>query len=175
MHAVSLLSPLRQADFLGVLSQTENWMFKPLADMVLQYYNFKPAYYFYAFDNYLVSIMKEFYDAFQNEKVLLVGSKAKCLKRVLERRYGWRGIVGFVDCPDWSRLGLAEREMSRYQYRLALVSAGVPGKVLTAFAKSQGNVGIDFGCGADMCLESDAADLYAWEMKTGPKHTYVCR
>ena len=169
-----LVDSLRQADFLGILSQTENWMFKPLADMVVQYYELNPQSYFYAFDNYIISTLKDFYDYFGTKSVLLVGSKAKCLKDVLERRYHWSGIVGYVDCPDWSRLEEAKREMDQYQYRLALVSAGIPGKILTAYAKSKGNVGVDFGCGADMCLEADAAGLYTWEMKTGPKRTFFC-
>lgn len=170
-----LVDSLRQADFLGILSQTENWMFKPLADMVVQYYGLNPISYFYAFDNYVISTLKDFYDYFRNASVLLVGSKAKCLKEVLKRRYGWSGIVGSVDCRDWSCLQTAKKEMDQYHYRLALVSAGIPGKILTAYAKSRGNVGIDFGCGTDMCLEADAAGLYTWEMKTGPKRTYVCR
>lgn len=62
-----------------------------------------------------------------------------------------------------------------FDYRIALVSAGIPGKILTSHAKSKGHIGIDFGCGTDMCLESDAAGLNTWEMKTGPKRTYVCQ
>lgn len=170
-----LVNALRQADFLGILSQTENWMFKPLSDMVVQYYGLNPQSYFYAFDNYVISTLKDFYDFFRTTSVLLVGSKAKCLKEVLEKRYGWTGIVGSVNCPDWTYLESAKKEMDQYQYRMALISAGIPGKILTAYAKFKGNVGIDFGCGTDMCLESDAMGLYTWEMKTGPKRTYICR
>lgn len=170
-----LVDSLRQADFLGILSQYENWMFRPLANMVVRYYDLNPVSYFYAFDNYVISTLKDFYDFFRAKSILLVGAKAKCLKEVLERRYGWTGIVGTVNCPDWSSLETAKDEMDQYQYRIALVSAGIPGKILTAHAKSKGNVGIDFGCGTDMCLESDAAGLNTWEMKTGPKRTYVCQ
>lgn len=169
-----LVKALQQADFLGILSQTENWMFRPLADMVVKCYHLQPKSWFYAFDNYILSTKKEFYEYFQNKSVLLVGNKAKCLKKVLENRYGWNGIVGTVDCSDWRFLEIAEAEMNQYFYRVALVSAGVPGKILTAHAKAAGNVGIDFGCGADLCLEADAAGLYAWEMKTGPKRNFVC-
>ncbi len=170
-----LIESLQQADFLGILSQTENWMFKPLADMVVQYYNLNPQSFFYAFDNYIISTQKDFYDFFKDKSVLLVGAKSKCLKEVLEKRYGWSGIVGSVNCPDWTYIETAKKEMDQYHYRLALVSAGIPGKILTAYAKAKGNVGIDFGCGTDLCLESDAVGLYAWEMKSGPKRNYNCK
>lgn len=162
-----LVEALRKSDYLGILSQTENWMFRPLTDMVVEYYALNPECYFYAFDNFIISKLKDFYDAFQNKSVLLVGAKAKCLKAVLERRYGWTGIVGTVNCPDWTHLEEAKREMDQYQYRVALVSAGIPGKILTAYAKETGHFGIDFGCGADMCLESDAAGSFTWEMDIG--------
>ncbi|ARP50571.1 MULTISPECIES: GT-D fold domain-containing glycosyltransferase [Caproicibacterium] len=170
-----LVEALRQTDFLGILSQTNSWMFRPLAEMVLQFYDIRPPYTFYAFDNYILSTKKEFYDFFKEQSVLLVGQKARCLRRVLENRYGWSGIVGTVDCPDWDSVDTAASKMSRYAYRTALVSAGVPGKVLTVYAKKCGHVGIDFGCGTDLCLEADEAGLYAWEMAAGPQRTYICK
>lgn len=167
-----LVWSFRQADFLGILSQTDRWVFKPIADMVVQYYDLNPQSFFYAFDNYFISTRREFYESFQNSKVLLVGGKSKYLKEVLERRYHWNNIVGSVDCQNWDHVDMAKKEMDQYDYRLALISAGVPGKILTAYAKSKGNVGIDFGSGADTCLESDAIGLFAWEMKHVPKRNY---
>ncbi|WP_027398647.1 GT-D fold domain-containing protein [Anaerovorax odorimutans] len=168
-----LIWSLRQADFLGVLSQTSRWVFKPIADMIIEYYKLNPKSYFYAFDNYKISTMKKFYKVFKDMSVLLVGVKSKYFKEVLERRYGWSNIAGCVDCPNWDYLNDAIKEMDKYNYRVALVSAGVPGKILCAHAKIKGNVGIDFGSGVDTCLESDLNGLYAWELKYVPKRNYI--
>jgi hypothetical protein len=96
-----LVWALHQADFLGVFCQTEHWNLKPLSDMVIQYYDIKPSRFFYAFDNFYISKDPRFYEYFKDTKVLLIGAKAGKLKEVLERRYGWTGIAGTVDCPNW--------------------------------------------------------------------------
>lgn len=170
-----LIHSFRQANCIGILSQTDRWVFKPAADMVIQYYDLQPEYFFYAFDNYFISTYPEFYDFFKDKKILIVGAKSKYLKQVLENRYGWVNIVGTVDCPNWSYVNAAKKQMDLYDYRVALVSGGIPGKILTAHAKSKGNVGIDFGSGADTCIEADADGLYAWEMETCPKRNYFER
>jgi hypothetical protein len=167
-----LIWAFRQADFLGILSQTERWVFKPVAEMIVQYYDLNPQHFFYAFDNYFISLKPEFYSFFKDKKLLLVGAKSAYLKDVLEKRYNFTNISGTVDCPDYKYLDTAKKEMDKYDYRVALVSAGVPGKILTAYAKTKGNIGIDLGSGADACIEADAIGLNAWEMKTFPKRNY---
>ncbi len=166
-----LIASLRQADFIGILRQTE-WYFRPLAEMVLSYYRIQPQRMFYAFANYYASKSHEFYEYFAETPTLLVGGKADRLREVLERRYGWRRIVGTVYQWDWHELDHAIAEMDQHQYRLALVSAGVAGKILTAHAKQTGHVGIDFGSGSDNCIQADMDGLYAWDWQKFPKYSW---
>ncbi|PKM81679.1 MAG: hypothetical protein CVU89_07955 [Firmicutes bacterium HGW-Firmicutes-14] len=163
-----LVWALHQADFLGVFCQTEHWNLKPLSDMVIQYYDIKPSRFFYAFDNFYISKDPRFYEYFKDTKVLLIGAKAGKLKEVLERRYGWTGIAGTVDCPNWKSFEKAMSEMDKYKYRLALVSAGVPGTILASYAKHTGHVGISFGSGADTCIQADADGVNTWEWDKNP-------
>lgn len=162
-----LVSAFKQADFLGRLEQPE-WYFRPIADMVIDYYELKPKRLFYAFDNFYLSKTREFYDSFRETKVILVGRTAANLKEVLVKRYDWRGIVAVIDCPSWNHLEQARIAMTRCNYDVALVSASIPGKILTAHAKVTGHVGIDFGSGADTCVQADADNQNAWEWKKHP-------
>lgn len=168
-----LLACLKDADYVGYLIQTD-WVFRPLFDMVIHYYRIKLDKTFYAFENNYIARLKEFYEAFKDTKVLLCGSRAKDYKEVLERRYGWTCIVGTVDCPNWEYHETAIEEMTKiYEetpFRMAIVCAGAPGKMLTIHAKKLGAVGIDFGSGAEIAVQSDELDLYAWDYTDFPKY-----
>ena len=166
-----LVEALRRADYIGVLTQTD-WDCRPLADMVLQHYEIRPERFFYAFENYYVSRGRTFYEYFANTPTLLVGGKADRFKEVLERRYGWRRIVGTVYHWSWQELEGAIADMDRFPYRLALVSAGVAGKILAVHAKETGHVGIDFGSGLDTCVQADADGMYAWEWDKFPDYSW---
>ncbi len=167
-----LVAALRQADFLGVLIQPE-WYFRPLAEMVVSYYEIRPEKRFYAFENLYVSRQRLFYESFCDTPVLLVGGKATRWKEVLERRYGWRGIVGCVYHWNWAELDQAIAAMDRVPYRMALVSAGMAGKILAAYAKATGHVGIDLGSGADACIQADADGTYAWDWPKQPVYNWL--
>lgn len=136
--------------------------------MICLYYDIRPKGYFYAFENYYLSKFQPFYEAFKDVRVLLVGAKAEQYREVLERRYGWRGIVGTVNCHNQSYVHQAISEMSNFDYDMALVCAGAPGKTLTLHAKRMGKVGIDFGSGADTAIQSDRDGKYAWEWDKFP-------
>lgn len=166
-----LVAALRQAGFLGVLTQPE-WYFRPLAEMVISYYGIRPEKRFYAFKNLDVARMPLFYESFRDTAVLLVGGKATRWRGVLERRYGWRGIVGCVYHWNWADLDRAIAAMDTVPYRLALVSAGVAGKILAAHAKETGHVGIDLGSGADACVQADADGAYTWEWPHTPVYNW---
>ncbi len=160
---IRLIAALKQADFIGILHQLNWWGWRPLSDMVIKYYDIQPEKIFYAFDNVNISKMPRFYDTFKNTRILLVGNKARKYKEVLERRYEWKRIVGTVECQNWTMVDAAINKMDHYDYQLAIVSAGVPAKVLAAHAKLTGHVGIDFGQGTDGCIVADMKGLNTWE------------
>ncbi|MEK5060955.1 MULTISPECIES: GT-D fold domain-containing glycosyltransferase [unclassified Paenibacillus] len=165
---------LRNADYVGHLTQTDHWYFKPLFDMCLRYYRVEPKETFYAFENNYIARFKPFYDTFRTLPILLCGAKAVQYKEVLERRYGFTGIVGTVDCPNWEGLQKATKDMEALYktnpWRLALVCAGAPGKVLAVKAKLLGTVGVDFGSGADVAIQADKEGLDAWDYKGFPDY-----
>nr|WP_109998515.1 MULTISPECIES: hypothetical protein [Paenibacillus] len=55
-------------------------------------------------------------------------------------------------------------------WKLALVCAGAPGKVLAIKAKELGSVGVDFGSGADVAIQADNENLYAWDYEGFPDY-----
>ncbi|MFB9326686.1 GT-D fold domain-containing glycosyltransferase [Paenibacillus aurantiacus] len=162
-----LVDCLREADYVGHLRQTEHWYFKPLFDMCLTYYGVKPKETFYAFENVYIARYPLFYERFRKVPIVLCGAKAVLYREVLERRYGFTGIVGTVDCPDWNGLPRAEREMEALYatspWKLALVCAGAPGKALVVKAKQLGTVGVDFGSGGEAAIQADRAGMDAWD------------
>ncbi len=166
-----LVEALRRADYLGILTQPD-WECRPLAEMVVAYHAIRPQRFFYAFENYYVSRNKTFYEYFADTPTLLVGGKAERFREVLERRYGWRRIVGTVYQWKWQELDAAVQAMDRFPYRLALVSAGVAGKILAVHAKQTGHVGIDFGSGLDTCVQADADGMYAWQWDKFPSYSW---
>ncbi|MDT9719513.1 GT-D fold domain-containing glycosyltransferase [Paenibacillus sp. ClWae2A] len=165
---------LRKADYVGHLIQTDHWYFKPLFDMCLAYYKVEPRETFYAFENNYIARFKLFYETFKTMPILLCGAKAEQYREVLERRYGWTSIVGTVDCPSWSHVSTASKQMEHiYQqtpWKLALVCAGAPGKVLVIKAKELQTVGVDFGSGADVAIQADSENLNAWDYNGFPDY-----
>lgn len=161
-----LVSCLHEADLVGHLVEP-SWGFKPLFDMVASFYKPKLEQTFYAFANAHLSRDRRFYNAFKDTKVLLCGAKAVKYQKVLQDRYGWTGIVGAVDCPTWDHHEEAMHHMSlmysSQPYRLALVCAGVPGKMLTIHAKKLGAVGVDFGSGAEVAIQANDQGFDAWD------------
>jgi len=168
-----IVACLHDADLVGHLIQPE-WVFKPLFDMVAHFYKPKLEQTFYAYANDAIARRRPFYDAFKDTKVLLCGAKAVKYQKVLQDRYGWTGIVGTVDCPSWDQHEDAIHNMSliysSQPYRLAIVAAGAPGKVLTLHAKKLGTVGIDFGSGAEIAIQADEKGLDAWDYTEFPKY-----
>ncbi len=136
----------------------------------MQYYGLRPSRYFYAFENAYISKLENFYRWFKDVPILLVGGKADGYRAVLERRYGWTGIVGTVPHWRWESLGRSRAAMQQFDYRVAIVGAGVAGKILTADAKSAGHVGIDLGSGIDTCIQSDADGVDAWDWPKFPTY-----
>lgn len=166
-----LVEALRLADYIGILTQ-KDWDCRPLAEMVVDYYAIRPERFFYAFENYYVSRNKTFYEYFADTPTLLVGGKAERFREVLERRYGWSGIVGTVYQWNWHEIDRAMAEMDSFSYRLALVSAGLAGKILAVHAKETGHVGIDFGSGLDTCVQADTEGQYAWDWNKFPRYSW---
>lgn len=162
-----LVRCMQTADYVGHLTQTEHWYFKPLFDMCLRYYGVTPKETFYAFEHVYIARYPLFYTKFRELPIVLCGAKSARYREVLERRYGFTGIVGTVDCPDWSGLPRAEREMETLYatspWKLALVCAGAPGKALVVKAKALGTVGVDFGSGGEAAIQADQAGLNAWD------------
>ncbi len=167
-----LVRALREADYLGVLTQ-HNWYFRPLSDMVIDHYGIKPERFFYAFENYYISKLPEFYDMFQDVKVLIVSGKGKTYRAVLERRYGWKGVVGVVPQWEWDKLDKARAEMDRHDYQVALVGAGLAGKILAAHAKETGHIGLDIGNAVDTCIQSDGDGQMAWDWPEVPRYGWM--
>lgn len=163
-----LIQAYREADFLGSLYQEHSWVWRPLYDMIMFFYDIKPKKTFYAFANFHIAKTEHFYNTFKNNKVLLVGSKSKKYKEVLERRYGWTGIVATIDCADWSHIKTAKHEMKNIDFDIAFISCGTCAKILSVHVKSLGKVGIDFGSGADTCIQADDIGLNAWNWDGNP-------
>jgi hypothetical protein len=163
-----LIQAYKEADFLGSLYQQHSWVWRPIYEMVMLYYDIKPKRTFYAFANFLVAKTNHFYNTFKDDKVLLIGSKSKQHREVLERRYGWTGIVGAIDCIDWYQVNKAKEEMENIDFDIAFSSCGTCAKILSIHAKNLGKVGIDFGSGTDTCIQADDIGLYAWEWHGNP-------
>lgn len=168
----ALVDAIKKADFVGLLHETSMWNFKPVFDMARDYYQFNLQNTFYAFDNYWLAKTKEFYDTFKYTKVLLIGNKAKEWRSVLERRYHWKGIVGTVACPNWYHLEQAKTQILTYNFDLALLSAGIPAKILSVYIKGLGKVAVDFGSGSLVAIQADADGLNAWEWDKFPKYDW---
>ncbi len=164
-----LVQAMKQADFIGLHRRPE-WYFRPLAECIMQYYDIRPSQLFYAFENAYISKLAEFYRWFRDVPVLLIGGKAERYRAVLERRYGWTGVVGTVTHWRWTDLEQSRAAMRSFDYRVAIIGAGVAAKVLAADAKAAGNVGIDFGSGIDTCIQSDAEGVDAWDWSKFPKY-----
>ncbi|MDP9699761.1 hypothetical protein J2T16_002662 [Paenibacillus intestini] len=170
----TLVHCLRKADYVGHLTQTEHWYFQPLFAMCLAYYKVEPAETFYAFENNYIARYPLFYELFKTVPILICGAKADLYREVLQRRYGWSNIVGTIDCGSWSHVDEACVQMEQlYQqspWKLALVCAGAPGKVLTVKAKELHTVGVDFGSGADVAIQADRENLNAWDYQGFPDY-----
>ncbi|MCI3926327.1 GT-D fold domain-containing glycosyltransferase [Paenibacillus sp. TRM 82003] len=160
---IRLIEALREADTLGLLAQRDNWWWRPLADLVLQYYDIKPRALFYTFENLYLAKTEAFYRRFKPYRIALVGAKAEACAEVLERRYGWDQIVGTVHCPTSDTIDLAQAALEKLPFQIAFVSNSIPGKMLTAHAKRLGRVGVDIGSAAELWLQSDAEGVNAWE------------
>jgi len=161
---------VKSADYIGHLPGTDHWNLRPLYDMVAFYYDLKPKQIFDAFTNFSLSKMSQYYEAFKEEKVMIIGKQAELYKEVLERRYKWSKITGTIDCQSYEDVEAARIQMESMDYDLAIVCAGVPGKILTYYAKKQGKVGIDMGSAADTCIQSDYDGMFAWDWPKNPDY-----
>lgn len=164
-----LVAAYRGANAMGILVQA-NWYFYPLSQLLISYYGFRPEDFVYAFANAYISKKKMFYKLFRSDRILLVGSKSDQFKEVLENRYRFKNIVGTVPVRGFPDVPNVKSQMQNIDFDIAIISAGVSGKILADYAKNLGRVGIDYGSGADTAIQAHQEGLSAWKLEGFAKH-----
>lgn len=163
-----LVQAIRKADVVGILNQTDCYCWYPLTEKVFNYYSLSPPNICHAFINRYCATSPVFYELFRQAGVLLIGRPMARLKEVLERRYQFSNIVEVLNLRDYRDLNRVLRSLPRYDFELALISAGANGKIVSEAVKDLGKVAFDLGHAADNIIANDGQGLYAWGVRYMP-------
>ncbi len=157
-----LLQAVRRATVLGLLHQTDCYCWYPLTEKILSHYRITPRLTCYAFINHYCANTPLFYELFRHTRILLIGRPMARLREVLERRYQFTGIMGVLDLRNYHDLDRVLAQLPRFNFELALISAGANAKMVAVAAMDLGRVGFDFGHAADNIIKMDEKGLFAW-------------
>lgn len=169
-----LVEAYRNCDSLGVLVEKGAWYWRPLTDLSLSWYCIdKPL--FYAFSNRWIITTKVFYEYFKRYRILLVGRKSNEFRNILIKRYEFKNKLHCVDLHDWNHIERAKQEINSLDFDVALVSAGIPAKIICTYIKNKmGKVAIDFGSAVNICINTHSRNMYSWEVEPDdPDYYYL--
>lgn len=144
---------------------------RPLTDKIFDHYRLKPAQLCHVFVNRKMVSHGLFWEILHKHRVLLISKWAHEFRQLVLREYSQLRpkIVGAIDFHDFHQIPLVLKEAGKYNFDLALVSAGVNAVVLAPrLAKRTGKVVIDFGKVMMFFLTSDPR-IAPWKPPVAPK------
>ena len=138
-----LIGALRKADVVG-LPIEERWPeFKFLMIRIISRYGLKLKNICPSRVNFSLWSQGYIKKLVQNQKIILVGRQAKKAKSYFE---GFTKVLQAYDLPDISSLEETLNKIrSNLDFSIALVSAGIPAKILCVRLAELGKIAIDFG------------------------------
>ncbi|HHZ20046.1 MAG TPA: hypothetical protein GX391_06010 [Firmicutes bacterium] len=170
---------VRNADIVGICKKYGDEVrapeeFKrPLTDKIFDHYRLKPAQLCHVFVNRKMVSHGLFWEILHKHRVLLISKWAHEFRQLVLREYSQLRpkIVGAIDFHDFHQIPLVLKEAGKYNFDLALVSAGVNAVVLAPrLAKRTGKVVIDFGKVMMFFLTSDPR-IAPWKPPVAPQNT----
>jgi hypothetical protein len=134
-----MINGLKNANLVGVFKGD------PPTEEVLKAIGIQPKSICYAFDNIALPMNPDFVRILLDYPILLVGKDSKWyaekFKEVLDV-----DVVGIVSISDYSEIDRCMEEMMKYDYKLALVSAGANAKAICPeMAQKKNAVFLDMG------------------------------
>jgi hypothetical protein len=174
----ALLQSIKDADIVGFPSQ-DHILFRPLSEKILAYYKLRPKYICNGAVNRYLLKNGGLERIIRGRKVLLIGltigKVSAQLKKMGGTIVGTEKVNGFTDIPR------VMRRIAAYpDYELALVSAGIPAKIIcTQISKRFGKVALDMGHIPELILYpnkrygqimKDWLIKYATKVKVSHKH-----
>lgn len=149
-----MLEAVRQADIVGVLRVKNDGVMapkrfkRPLTNKIFAYYHLRPPALCSATVNRRLVSRRLFWEILHKYRVLLISRWAKQFTDVVTRRYSKLkpNIVAALNCHDYSQLSATFRAVTKEDFDLALISAGVNAVILAPkIAQNYQKVALDFG------------------------------
>lgn len=139
-----LIASVKQADMVGVLHQTESYVWKPLTEKVFTVCEIRPRQICYAFINVYFPDSLEFINLLQKYKVLIIGKQGWQFASLLKTTFGIEP-GGIISISSYHEIPQVLAKTEKIDFDLALISAGSNAIILATVIAQRGKVALDIG------------------------------
>ncbi|MEN6324666.1 MAG: GT-D fold domain-containing glycosyltransferase [Syntrophomonas sp.] len=139
-----LIDSIKEADIVGVLHQSEAYVWKPLTEKIFTFCQIKPRQICYAFINVYFPDSLEFIKLLKKYGLLIIGKQGWQFASLLKNTFGIepRGIISI---SSYNEIPLVLTKTEKIDFDLAIISAGSNAIILATAIARQGKVALDFG------------------------------
>lgn len=143
-----LIKSVSEADMVGVLHQSDLYIYKPLSEQIFTICNIKPKQICYGFINIYFPKSKDFVNLLRIYKVLLIGKEASNFAQILKSYYNI-DAVGVISIYKYEEITEVVKLAQEIDYDIVLISAGSNAVILATTLAKTGKVAIDIGRAAN--------------------------